>query len=294
MAYDTIQNGGNGNDTLTGYDDSDDLLNGGAGRDWLDGLSGDDQLSGGADDDWLYGGAGNDNLIGGGGMDTLVGGAGDDVQNGGGHADTFVFDFDYTPGTLKVFNFADYLVANGKGNLLADGPDGKEIADGLAQSQWPNLYHDWLNWLVGQGVGEDGADANSTVDFAYNQNTGTTSIEGMAGSFSDLDDFVASNNQTRKYQATYTEGQAGSLTSGDGHDLIKGFDWAEDHISFGDVVLDQAAFAQYFKVSVADADGDGLADDTVLSLKDDSWSVAIQDDAGVHGLVDFHVNIFGA
>ena len=64
--------------------------------------------------------------------------------------------------------------------------------------------------------------------------------------------------------------------------------------ALGDVELDQTTFASYFKVTVADADGDGLVDDTVLSLKDDSWSVAIQDDAGAHQLIDFHVNIFGA
>jgi hypothetical protein len=295
MAFDTIQNGGNGDDTLTGHDDSNDLLNGGAGSDTLTGLSGDDQLSGGADNDVLYGGAGNDNLIGGGGMDVLIGGTGDDVQNGGGQADTFVFNFNFTAGTQKVFTFADYLVANNKAGLLTTGPDGPEMADGFAQNDWMNLYKGWLNWLVtSQGVGEDGSDGNNTIDVSYNQNNGTVSIEGMEGAFSDLDDFVASNNQTRMYYGTYSEGQAGSLTSGDGHDLIKGFNWSEDSISFGNVDLDQATFASYFKVSVADADADGLADDTVLSLKDDSWSVAIQDDAGQHQLVDFYVNIFGA
>jgi len=295
MEFDTIQNGTNGNDTLTGYDDSNDLLNGAAGNDDLSGLTGEDQLSGGAGDDVLDGGGGDDNLIGGGGNDLLIGGMGDDVLNGGGHNDTFAFSFNFTAGTQRILNFSDYLTATGRANLMSEGPDGLEITDGYAQSSWQGLYKEWLNWLVNtQGVGEDGVDGNSSIDVAYNQTTGAVTIEGMEGAFSDLDSFVASNGQTRSYYGTYTEGTAGSLASDDGHDLIKGFNWTEDRISFGDVELDQATFAHYFKVSVADADVDGLADDTVLSLKDDSWSVAIQDDAGVHQLVDFYENIFGA
>ena len=60
----------------------------------------------------------------------------------------------------------------------------------------------------------------------------------------------------------------------------------------GAAAIDIDTFDAFFKVSVADADGDGFADDTVLALEDDSWSVAIQDDAGAHTLQNFYDNIF--
>ena len=75
----------------------DDILLGGAGRDWLDGGRGDDALDGGTEsdtliggegDDLLYGREGNDWLIGdngdltGAGNDTLYGGSGDDLLYG--------------------------------------------------------------------------------------------------------------------------------------------------------------------------------------------------------------------
>jgi Ca2+-binding RTX toxin-like protein len=58
--------------TVFGFDDSDDVINGQGGNDRLYGLSG---------DDILRGGDGNDTLFAGTGADTLVGGAGDDLLN---------------------------------------------------------------------------------------------------------------------------------------------------------------------------------------------------------------------
>lgn len=77
--------GGAGNDHIRGLNyhvilnlSGNDLLIGGTGNDWLEGLGGDDQLFGGADNDLLYGGSGNDSLVGGAGNDEAYGGAGDD------------------------------------------------------------------------------------------------------------------------------------------------------------------------------------------------------------------------
>ncbi|MEH2285014.1 MAG: calcium-binding protein [Nostoc sp.] len=69
--------GGTGNDTLIGGE-GDDTLNGGTGNDTLNGGEGDDSLYGGTGNDLLRGGAGNDNLFGGSENDTLLGGTGDD------------------------------------------------------------------------------------------------------------------------------------------------------------------------------------------------------------------------
>ncbi|MGD1932835.1 MAG: calcium-binding protein [Leptolyngbyaceae cyanobacterium] len=56
----------------SGFDDSDDVINGLGGADRLKGLSGDDLLRGGDGDDWLIGGEGNDELQGNAGADTFV------------------------------------------------------------------------------------------------------------------------------------------------------------------------------------------------------------------------------
>lgn len=89
-------------------DDTDDLLEGGAGRDLLLGGEGDDTLlghdaedllvggngndllEGGRDDDLLIGGAGNDTLHGGPGDDLLLDGAGDDLLQGAAGEDTLI------------------------------------------------------------------------------------------------------------------------------------------------------------------------------------------------------------
>jgi glycerophosphoryl diester phosphodiesterase len=69
------------NNNITGYDNSDDVING---------QGGDDILRGKGGNDLLRGGAGNDQLIGGVGNDTLRGGTGNDVLSGGNDNDLFV------------------------------------------------------------------------------------------------------------------------------------------------------------------------------------------------------------
>ena len=78
--------GGEGNDTLLGGPntddldggDGDDLLEGYAGTDYLDGGPGDDTMRGGDDGDYLYAG-GSSGQPGAAGRDRLEGGAGDDI-----------------------------------------------------------------------------------------------------------------------------------------------------------------------------------------------------------------------
>lgn len=82
--------GGAGRDLLNGSGDNDTVA-GGIGTDTVMGNNGNDKVVGGAGADIVMGGAGADRLIGGGGNDTLDGGSGNDVMTGGGGSDTFVF-----------------------------------------------------------------------------------------------------------------------------------------------------------------------------------------------------------
>ena len=83
--------GGSGNDVLAGGM-GDDTLVGGLGRDTLAGARGDDALAAGTRDDMLIGGTGRDTLAGGWGDDALAGGIGADTLIGGLGDDRFDFD----------------------------------------------------------------------------------------------------------------------------------------------------------------------------------------------------------
>lgn len=101
--------GGDGNETLTGSSEKDNL-DGGLGNDELFGLNGDDLLFGSSGndilrgesgDDYLWGGPGNDRLLGGNeddyiwggeGDDLLEGSAGNDILTGNNGIDTFVLN----------------------------------------------------------------------------------------------------------------------------------------------------------------------------------------------------------
>ncbi len=60
------------NNNITGFNNSNDVINGQGGNDKIDGLSGNDLLRGGAGHDTLIGGAGNDTLFGGAGADRFL------------------------------------------------------------------------------------------------------------------------------------------------------------------------------------------------------------------------------
>ncbi|OGA04114.1 MAG: hypothetical protein A3H35_09190, partial [Betaproteobacteria bacterium RIFCSPLOWO2_02_FULL_62_17] len=75
-------------DSLRGYADSNDEIDGLGGDDSIQGAAGNDSLHGGAGNDWLVGDSGNDLLDGGAGVDDLYGGSGDDSLDGGAGDDT--------------------------------------------------------------------------------------------------------------------------------------------------------------------------------------------------------------
>ncbi|MGB3165783.1 MAG: calcium-binding protein, partial [Alteraurantiacibacter sp.] len=75
------QAGTDQDDTLFGASNGDDILDGGAGHDRINGYSGNDTLGGGAGDDTIYGEDGNDVITGGAGNDRLEGYRGDDTYH---------------------------------------------------------------------------------------------------------------------------------------------------------------------------------------------------------------------
>ena len=86
----TVTTGTSGNDSITGYNGSANIMSGLSGNDYLYGGDSDDVIDGGDDNDSLSGRAGNDTLIGGEGNDTLNGGEGDDSLIGGVGKDTYI------------------------------------------------------------------------------------------------------------------------------------------------------------------------------------------------------------
>ncbi|WP_422394216.1 calcium-binding protein [Nostoc flagelliforme] len=100
---------------ITGFDNSNDVINGQGGDDIIDGKSGNDLLRSGEGNDILIGGAGSDtlnasgstgeNLLSGGdGNDILTGGNGNDSLIGGAGTDTFVFNT-YNDGVDSIYDF---------------------------------------------------------------------------------------------------------------------------------------------------------------------------------------------
>ncbi|MBG1244462.1 DUF4347 domain-containing protein [Nostoc sp. NZL] len=88
------------NNNISGFDNSNDVINGQGGNDQIDGKSGNDLLRGGEGNDTLIGGAGNDILVGsegndilvgGVGNDTLIGGAGNDILTGGSGNEQYIY-----------------------------------------------------------------------------------------------------------------------------------------------------------------------------------------------------------
>ncbi|WP_207100515.1 calcium-binding protein [Paracoccus shandongensis] len=129
--------GHDGNDTLTGIEQTINMLYGGRGDDVLNGTSGRDHLFGQADNDTLLGGAGSDVLMGGDGDDLLSGGGGNDVLTGGRGSDHFVLEAE-TGNTVTDLRLdqGDSLTMAGRlwtaAELLAAGTLVDHDGDGLA------------------------------------------------------------------------------------------------------------------------------------------------------------------
>ncbi|MEA5606109.1 calcium-binding protein [Nostoc sp. UHCC 0252] len=157
--------------SITGFDNSNDVINGQGGDDIIDGLSGDDLLRGGTGNDLLIGGVGNDTLISSAGNDTLDGGTGDD--------------------TLIVnSSIGDNLLSGGDGNdslgVSADSNDsrssGNNTLNGGAGDDRLNANRTTGNNLLSGGDGNDYLDVSNNVPYAYpSGSSGNNTLNGGAG-----------------------------------------------------------------------------------------------------------------
>lgn len=147
--------------TTSGFDDSNDVINGQGGDDTLFGQSGDDLLRGGTGNDLLFGEIGNDTLAGEAGNDLLNGDQGNDTLRGGRGRDLFI------------------IAANAGIDTIADFEDGTDLI-GLVDLTFNQLG-------IAQGTG-----ANSTDTLIRLRSTGEVlaTVTGVQSTAITIDDFT--------------------------------------------------------------------------------------------------------
>lgn len=188
----TIQQGGPGDDHITGTDGNefllgyggDDLIHGNGGTDEIEGGEGNDTLFGGDGNDLMHGDDGDDDLMGDDGDDTLYGHSGDDLLQGDDGDDSM------------VGGQGDDTVEGGQGDDALHGYHGDDELRGGAgeDTLFGGIGNDILHGFT--KMGED----DGVVDF----------LNGGEG-----DD-------------TITAGANDVVTAGDGADTIQFGDWNAD------------------------------------------------------------------
>ena len=220
--------GAAGGDFLQGLNDTDDVIDAGAGNDFIYGRSGDDAINAGADNDYVFaeggndivlGGAGNDYLFGNAGDDLifgqadndfLIGGAGNDTLNGGAGNDSLIGDAGMD--VLYGEDGNDWLIGDAGEDTLY-GDDGDDILIGGADDD--RLYGGNDNdQLIGQG-GDD---------ILQGQN-GDDEIIAGAGA----DNVRGGNDNDTIYGEDGDDGLRGDagddyVSGGDGDDTVEGDD----------------------------------------------------------------------
>lgn len=181
-------------------DDSDNVLDGTGGNDYIYGYAGEDTLSGGDGNDVLYGGAGADTLYGGEGNDQLSGGEGADYMVGGNGNDSYFVDdigdeviefsaggVDTVVSTLKNYkldanvenlNLGGSDAINGSGNELANSIKGnaaKNEIQGFGGND--SIYGYGGDDYINGGLGDDvlnGGDGSDLITFKVGATVGAT------------------------------------------------------------------------------------------------------------------------
>ncbi|ASF47759.1 beta strand repeat-containing protein [Methylovulum psychrotolerans] len=164
-----IQTPTNGDDSLYGYDDSNDTLNGLAGNDTLYGFGGNDILNGGTGNDQLIGGLGNDTYLiaKNDGLDTIRDDGGTDVVK---FTNMLVSDISQVSSdgiTLSLSYGSSQLTVQGYFNLTDYRIEQFQFSDGTV---W-----DWadISLKVSQGTGGD--------DILYGYDNSNDTLNGFAG-----------------------------------------------------------------------------------------------------------------
>jgi Ca2+-binding RTX toxin-like protein len=182
-------NGGAGDDRLFGQGGK-DITIGGAGNDRIHGNDGDDLLFGQGDDDQIFGGAGDDMLNGGAGDDQLIGGSGNDILIGEGGSDRLIG-------------------VSGNNILMGDGGD-DFLFGGINDDQlYGGADNDTLN----------GANGNDTLDGG----SGNDFLNGGNGD----DRMFGGDGEDRMLGENGTDTMSGSngndtMNGGDGNDIMNG------------------------------------------------------------------------
>ncbi|MEH2113027.1 MAG: calcium-binding protein [Nostoc sp.] len=229
---------------ITGFDNSDDVVNGQGGNDKIDGLSGNDLLRGGTGndsllggegDDSLFGDTGNDSLLGGEGDDSLLGGERDDILLGGTGNDTLLGGRE---NDTLLGGAGDDRLTVGSSNLdtlggdqLLSGDDGNDTLSASGyESRYEDPYYTSGNNTLNGGAGDDylivkfskgnnllnGGDGNDTFseytsvnDTFSKYNTGNDTVDGGQG-----DDLLSYNSYaTRGMTSTFNPTtNVGSIT----------------------------------------------------------------------------------
>lgn len=176
---DSVQ-GGTGNDIINAGD-GDDSVSGGDDNDTINGDAGDDSLSGDVGDDALVGGVGNDTLRGSFGADNLNGNSGDDSLDGG---------------------FGRDRISAGAGNDRADGGRDDDVINGQAGND--TILGDHGDDTLNGNAGDDeilGGDGNDNI-------MGGAGRDGLVGN--DGDDLIQG------------QGGADTILGNDGNDTLRG------------------------------------------------------------------------
>jgi Ca2+-binding RTX toxin-like protein len=173
----------------------DDVLSGGADKDFLEGLAGNDTLFGGDNGDNLLGEAGNDIIHGGNGTDELMGGDGNDYLYGEADGDYMEggagADHLYGGGAEDGLNMIGYMyspsgVTVNLATLTASGGDAQGDVFVDFQSAEGSQFHDVLigngdtNYLKGQD-GDDTLYGAAGFDYLYGED-GNDTLNGGPGS----------------------------------------------------------------------------------------------------------------
>ncbi|MEH1866169.1 MAG: calcium-binding protein [Nostoc sp.] len=187
---------------VSGFDNSDDVINGQGGNDRIDGLSGDDILRGSAGNDTLIGGAGNDTLIGYQGNNALIGDIGEDYLN----VDTSTGD-----NTLNGGIGDDTLNARGTtGNNSLSGGDGNDY---LSTSSFP-IYSGYSYIASSSNNTLDGGAGNDTLN--AESPSGDNLLSGGDGN----DYLSTSGTKSDNGQLNFTSEGNNTLDGGAGDDRL--------------------------------------------------------------------------
>ncbi len=191
---------GQGSDTLVDIEnvttgDGDDIITGDSQANILDAGAGDDYIEAGAGDDTVLGGAGNDVIDAGAGDDLVSGGAGDDLMIGGDGNDTV--SFDQSGSGVNVDLEAETATGEGSDTVIG-------FENVIGSDQDDSILGDANNNTIDGGAGDDLIQGRAGDD-TLNGGAGDDTIEGGTGN--DIIDGGSGND---------------ILDGGEGDDIVRG------------------------------------------------------------------------